>query len=65
MKNKNKTALVVGAAIVASAALIYLFKSENGKKLRKKAKEKGKNVLTSIGTIINDLKSEKSKETSS
>ena len=54
MKKKN-LALAVAAAVVAGA-VIYLFTSDNGKKIRKKAKEKGKNILSSVGSMVNDLK---------
>ena len=59
---KNNVIVAVAAAVVATGALYFLFKTDKGKKLTKKAKEKGKDMLSKVGTIVNDMKSGEPKE---
>lgn len=62
---KKKNLALVAAAVAVAGALVYLFSSEEGKKLRKKAKEKGKDMLSKVGTVVKDFKDKEAKEATS
>ena len=51
MKKKEKVAIAVLAGLAVSAAVVYLFTSEKGNEIRKKAVKRGKELLDEFELI--------------
>jgi hypothetical protein len=51
MKKKEKIALALVAGVAVSAALVYLFTSAKGTEIRKKAVQRGRQLLDELQLV--------------
>ena len=56
MKKKEKIAIMLVAGAAISAGLVYFFTSNEGRKIRKKVMEKGKQIVDELKDTAEKLK---------
>jgi len=62
MKKKGNIALAIAAGVIVFGAIAYLFTSDEGNKLRRKATEKGRKIFDELERVADDLKCKNEKK---